>query len=277
MGFHPSESLVVIAVAADGKQLGFSVRVDLPPPQHVQLVADQVSQALDRNDTGRALMVAYARDADRALPLVDEMFRRFESDGIDVVIALRADGRLWFSYTCDGPCCPAEGTAYDNSCHPLAAEAVMAGEVALPDRTALEASVASVSGIAAVSMLQAAARAEEELLARASSGRRAEVIAALLEADMRDLVNDYLGDPRRLDDDALARAAVWAQFISVRDVAWSMMSSADAMAHLGLWRQVLRVASPRRTSPRSPAWRPSQPGCTVTVPSPVVRWTGRSR
>ncbi|HET7328564.1 MAG TPA: DUF4192 domain-containing protein [Nocardioidaceae bacterium] len=244
VGFHPTESLVVITVAGPRKRLGFSMRVDLPPPEHLELVADQVSEALRRNKADRVVMVVYTQAPQRAQPLVDEMLRRFDSGGIDVLEALRADGKLWFPYLCDGPCCPAEGTAYDNSCHPLAAQAVLEGGVALPDRATLEASVAPVCGIAAVSMMQAAARAEDELLTLAAAGWSAEEIRTALERQMRDLVQDYLGDPRRLDDNELARAAVWAQFIPVRDVAWRMMSRADAGAHLTLWRQALRRVPP---------------------------------
>jgi len=234
----------VLSVVGERKRLGFGVRVDLPPPEDVEPVADQVSVALDRNDADHVLLVAYAARPDSAEPLVEEMLSRFDAHGIDVVQALRADGSRWYSYTCDGPCCPATGTAYDSSCHPLAAEAVLEGAVALPDRAALESSVAAVSGIAAVSMDQAAARAEQDLLHRLEAGATPQRLHARLRQRMRALVQGFLDAPRRLTDDEVARAAVWAQFIQVRDEAWTMMSRADAHRHLDLWRQVLRRVPP---------------------------------
>lgn len=244
LGFHPTESLVLLALGPGSKRVVFGVRVDLPPEEHVPPVADQLWVALERNRCTRVLIVAYTRHPEQAQPLVDELLHRAEETGIEVLQALRADGERWFSYLCDSRCCPPEGTAYDISSHPLSAQAVLAGEVALPGREALEASVAPVGGDAAETMLQAAIRAEEELLARAGSGQSAAEIRAALEADMRALVRGYLEDPHRIDDDEAARAAVWAQFLPVRDVAWMMMGRADARVHLDLWSQVLRRVPP---------------------------------
>jgi hypothetical protein len=252
VGFHPSESLVVVEVSGPRRRLGFSVRVDLPDEAHTPAVADQVSRALGQNPVAQVLVVAYARRAETAQPLVEEMLRRFGDNGIEVLEALRADGERWFSYTCGQQCCPAEGTPYDNSCHPLTVAAVMEGEVVLPDRETLERSVAPVDGSAAVAMAKAVQRAEDALLdrlAREESRVPSAAILARLVEEIAGFVRGFLDQPRRLTDDEAGRLAVWVQFIPVRDTAWLLMTRADAATHLDLWRQVLRRVVP----PHEPA------------------------
>lgn len=249
VGFHPTDSLVVVAVSAERGRLGFSMRLDLPDARQAPSVADHAVAALRRNDTDSAVVMAYSDSAALADPVVEEMLDRLDEEDIVVLEALRADGARWFSYLCDGPCCPAHGTEYDVSCHPLTAAAVVQGGVALPDRAALEASVAPVQGITAVSMAQATARAEDALLAEESNDEP-DALADLLQQRMRALVCAFLDNPRRLRDDEIADAAVWARSIRVRDVAWMMMTRADAEQHLALWRQVLgRVVPPYEPAP----------------------------
>ena len=75
------------------------------------------------------------------------------------------DRRYW-SYLCDAPdCCPPDGTPYDPSVSQVAAAAVYAGQVALPDRAALAAQVAPVDGASTrVALRRAGDRAERRLL-----------------------------------------------------------------------------------------------------------------
>lgn len=253
VGFHPSESLVVIRVFGKRRRLGFSIRVDLPPAEHTLQVADQVSSALARNHpVERVLLVAYARRADTAQPLVEEMLRRFDDDGVAVLEALRADGERWFSYTCDLECCPAEGTPYDNSCHPLTVAAVMEGVVALPDRETLQRSVAPVEGGAAVAMARAVHQAEDALsdrLDRDESRVPSAAILSRLVVEITGFIRGFLDQPRPLTDEEAGRLAVWAQYLPVRDTAWLLMTRDDAAVHLDLWQQVLRRVLP----PHEPA------------------------
>jgi Domain of unknown function (DUF4192) len=249
-GFHPSESLVLLAVSGERRRLGIGMRVDLPPPEHAAAVADQVTSAARVNGVRHMVVVAYTAEQQTAQPLVEEVLDRLHAEGIDVVEALRADGERWFSYHCHRACCPAEGTPYDLSCHPLATEAVLQGAVALPDRSALERRVAAEVGGAAEEMAAAFTRAEVDLAELLEEkGASAAGVRADLVARMTGVVRDYVAVPRILGSAEAAELAVWATFIPVRDAAWTLMSYTKASRHRSLWEQVLR----RVRSPYEPA------------------------
>ena len=246
LGFHPRQSLVALALHGPRRRFGFTARVDLPPLANVPDVARYLVEVLRHHDADEVLLIAYAYSDAIAGPLVHTLRQWLERAGVGLVDAYRSDDRRWFCYTCAKACCPVEGTPYDLSDHPLAAEHVLRGQVALPDREALRAQVAPVSGQRLAAMQRAFAHVESELAAKVGSGGADRV--ALVRSGMawvRDFVQDWLADPRALTDREIAELAVRVSAVPARDIAWSMMSRPTASRHLELWQQALcRVVPP---------------------------------
>jgi hypothetical protein len=241
LGFHPRDSLVLLTLNGPRRRFGFTARLDLPPLAEIPDAARYLLQVLQQHKAGQVLLVAYADDDAVAEPLVRTLQQWLERAGVDLLDAFRSDGERWFCYTCDEACCPADGTPYDLSDHPLGAEMVLLGQVALPDRDTLRARVAPVAGERRTAMVEAFARATRE-----GGGEKA--VRARM-GWVRRFVAAWLDDPRTLSDDEVARLAYCVSGVPARDIAWSMMSRDAASLHLQLWEQVLA----RTTPPYEPA------------------------
>ncbi len=124
-GFHPTDSLVLLTVGDAATP--FHARVDLPTdPCGVELVGEQLSETVERNDTTHVVVVAYTDDAGLAHAVVDHLFDCLAEIGVELVCAVRADGGRWWVL----PSWPdEEGTAYDIRSHPWTAQAVLDGTV----------------------------------------------------------------------------------------------------------------------------------------------------
>jgi Domain of unknown function (DUF4192) len=245
LGFHPAESLVVVALDGPRSRIGLTIRVDLPPVgDPVDDVAADVVGALTRNRVREVLLVAYAIRAECSGPLVGATLRALAQQSVVVRDAWRADGSRWFSLLCSDPdCCPPSGSAYDPSTSATAAQAIFRGEVAAPDREALRAAIEPPASSRAATE-QATDRALRELvtaLGRRPPGRE---WARLGMPWIAGTVMGFVGSPRLLTDDECARISVWILSTCVRDVAWSMIRSHDIDAHVDLWTQVTRRAAP---------------------------------
>ncbi|HYN98030.1 MAG TPA: DUF4192 domain-containing protein, partial [Pilimelia sp.] len=149
LGFHPRDSLVVVAVRE--RRVTFAVRADLPAPAAAPVELAAAARGIATTVAGQgatgATVIGYG-EPERLAPVVAPVRTELERRGVPVLEALRATaGRFW-SYLCEDPaCCPAGGTAYDLAASPVTAAATYAGQVALPDRAALAALVAPVGGL----------------------------------------------------------------------------------------------------------------------------------
>ncbi|MFI6129972.1 DUF4192 domain-containing protein [Micromonospora sp. NPDC051141] len=164
LGFHPEDSVVVVAVR--GRRVVFAARGDLPEPGvDPGPAARHLAQVVARQDADAATVIGFG-PATRVTGVVGAVGAALDDVGLTVLDALRvADGR-WWSYLCDEPtCCPVEGTPYDPAASRVSAAAVFAGQVALPDRAALAAQVSPFGGPVRLAMRQATLRARRRLAA----------------------------------------------------------------------------------------------------------------
>jgi hypothetical protein len=246
LGFHPEDSVVVVGLA--GTRVVFSARADLPPPDSppddALAVADQLGEVLAGQHVDTALVIGYGQVAavTRAVLPVRHALRGY---GVRVGEMLRADGGRYWSYLCESvQCCPPEGTPYDVSGTEVAAAATYAGKVALPDRAALESSLAPVEGAERDAMEVVTERAAHALAASAEQAadpgrdhRRAGVRALAIA------VRRY-ADGGRLTDDEVARLALLLIRVDIRDLCWARITTAGEQldTHLELWRDVTRRA-----------------------------------
>ncbi len=183
LGFHPTESLVVVVLQGSRRRERLVMRMDLPDPR-----SGATAVAVARETAGRAeqaaadevLVAIYTTAADDAgeLPftdLVDELASALDDVGVDLPEALLVrDGRRW-SYLCREPsCCPPDGLPLPErptaAADAYAAEAVLRGAVVLPDRGALRRSVHPSDHAVAVAVRR---RAWDQLATLVPTGRMA--------------------------------------------------------------------------------------------------------
>jgi len=247
LGFHPDDSVVLLTLGGDIDNR-FHARVDIPRdpadiPEVIGLLADPVRQ----HGPGRVFVAVYSDDELLAERLSDQLHAALEEAGATVAGAIRADGERWFDLTgCSGPCCPAEGTPYDVSSHPITAQAILDGQVALGSRRELAESLVGTD----LTALAAVETAADGYLARALGSARHPLgppvpggaRAHLLQEGLwvRDRLRRYLADGTPLSDDEVARLLVAVVAIEVRDVAWSEMTRETSRGHVDLWRDVVR-------------------------------------
>ncbi|MGC9666894.1 DUF4192 domain-containing protein [Planosporangium sp. 12N6] len=276
LGFHPAASVVVVGLA--GTRVVFTARADLPPPDappdRALALADQLGDVLAVQRVDVALVIGYGEGPSvtrTVLPLRDALHRY----GLRVAEILRAhQGRYW-SYLCESVrCCPAEGTPYDIAATEVAAAATYSGQVALPDRAALEQLLAPVEGAERDAVDAATERAARDLAvsvgeqdvapeeggvgdeqgrpaggaetdpdgvgadAGPGGSRRRAGVRALAVAVRR------YADGGRLTDDEVARLTLLLVRVEVRDLCWARVTAAGSRlrAHLDLWRDVTRRA-----------------------------------
>ncbi len=256
IGFHPADSLVVAGFTGSGLRL--STRWDLPVEPGA---LDGLVPLLQREQVSMTILAGYGTGP-LVTPAVEEATRLLRGAGIDVAESLRADDGWYWSYTCTRVgCCPAEGTPYDPVSSPIAAEAIVNGLVALPDRRSLERSVAPYGGLGRVSMRQVTGRVAAEVEGRLARADRPDEVAAAFVADglarVRAAIDVYAcGD--RLGDEEAARLGFDLAVIRVRDEAWALLDDRDA--HLTLWKDLtrrleLRFVAPAASLLAAAAWR----------------------
>jgi hypothetical protein len=242
LGFHPTDSLVLLALR--DRRIVFQVRADLPIPAKVPEVVTHLTGLVARHAASSAVLLGYGTGT-RVTPVMLALRPALESAGVPVLDALRvADGRYW-SYLCTEPtCCPPDGRAYDTASTPVAAEAVVAGYVALPSREELARRLGPSVGPARQAMTEAIRRADERLTALAESCP-GDPAAALLRAGRtavdRAVQRQRAGLP--LDDDELAWLTAVLVYLPVRDHAWESVGG-DLGTHVGLWTEVVRRCDP---------------------------------
>ncbi|MFG1706007.1 DUF4192 domain-containing protein [Nonomuraea sp. M3C6] len=254
VGFHPHHSLIVIGL--DHGQAKVVARWNLPlPPETLAPLA----LLFDREGVTEIVIVGYG-PGELVTPAVDEARLLATKTEVHVGEALRAhEGRYW-SYVCDVPmCCPAEGTPYDPSTSQIAAEATVRGLVALPDREALERTIAPLTGPVRMAMRRATADAITDVRARLTAATDLDTFAQDFIAQGLARVRSALQthtEGGRLEDAEAARLGLDLTITRVRDEAWTLMDESHAL----LWKDLTRRLEPRFTPPAASllamaAWR----------------------
>ena len=172
IGFHPADSLTVVAMRAS--QIAFAVRIDLPeldtPDEEARAVVLHLASVVIQQEVQAVTIIGYGEEA-RVTPAVLRISDAFQRTGLIILDELRVAGGRFWSYLCtDRSCCPEEGQPCAPEHSVVAAEATFAGAVALPNREALAAQVASATGDDREAMLAATARAGIRLAALAGAG-----------------------------------------------------------------------------------------------------------
>jgi hypothetical protein len=251
LGFHPSQSLVVLGVSGPRHRVSLTFRYDLPDPPDEELAADIAAHACEvliREAIPAAIVIGYGPAgpvADAARPVVTALLEA----GVDVLELLRAEGGRCFTMNCQNPdCCPPEGIPFDPCSHPVAAALNEAGMGVLPDRAALARTLQPPPGTARATR-QATGRALRRLdrLVVTARGGGLDPAAALADAGraaVRDAIRRYRSGASIEDRARLAFLAVVLADLRVRDDAWAQMDPRRAGPHTALWTDIVTGAAP---------------------------------
>ena len=246
LGFHPSESLVVLFLR--GGRVVLSARYDLPGggPEggagSADLLVAPVDDLVAQHGVTGLVLVAYCTDADRGRAVLAE--HQAHQQGAELLDVLLVDGERWWSLACTTGCCPAEGAAYAPAEHPLSAEAVWAGLVAQPDRASVVARVAGPPASRWEEMSSRAAAVESGLPDQGPEARQAALGAAVVAGldALRGPEGPHPAAP--LDDAACLELALLVREAVVRDVACALVTREDAARHVALWQEVVGRVPP---------------------------------
>ncbi|MFD3675537.1 DUF4192 domain-containing protein [Streptomyces sp. NPDC058613] len=271
LGFHPTDSLVMVAVHGEGGRFGGRLRVGIPTaPAEWEETARQAADCLIRGSERRGgkpdgivvFLCQEPRDDEsgqrvmtRLRPLAQRVRLACGALDVPVLEALcLSSGHLW-SYVCpDARCCPAEGSrlaAVGTSV--MAAAATFAGLQVRGSLGEIESRLAPLRGAVAEEMEGALDRAAAALVPKILDGAtRAEVGAetiALARAVIRRItLTPPVEGPRGADDrddgllghDEAAALILGLQDREVRDVAAEWMEDEEAAPALRLWRALAR-------------------------------------
>jgi hypothetical protein len=247
LGFHPSQSMVVVGLDARRGRVVLAFRYNLPDPPDAALardIAEHAAAVLRKRRIRTAVAAGYG-EGTLVTPVAEQVRAALRGAGIALRDLLRVqDGRYW-SYVCTDPgCCPPDGVPFDASAHPAAAAMTAAGMRARPDRAALAGTVAPLTGQAAESMRQATERAVRraaELIASSPLPNPWLVVEAGREA-VRAAIGIYRHGGQITDHDQLAWLSVTIADLRVRDDAWARMEPRYRADHQRLWTDVVRHA-----------------------------------
>jgi Domain of unknown function (DUF4192) len=252
LGFHPSESMVVVGLDARRGRIVLAFRYDLPDPPdpaRSQEITEHAVAVLKQRRIKTAIAAGYGAGS-LVTPVAEQLSTGLRGAGIALRDLLRVQDGRYFSYVCTNPvCCPPEGVPFDVSAHPAAAALTAAGMPARPGRASLVASLAPLTGQAAESMRRATERAllrTEELTAPSRApdttpGSPWLVVEAGREA-VRSAIGIYRHGGQITDHDQLAWLSVTIADLRVRDDAWARMDPRHRAQHRRLWTDVVRHA-----------------------------------
>lgn len=185
--FHPSESLVLVSFASDSTRMGPVLRADLPGVGEVESATAEALQSLPAEYRHSALLVVVSSEPR------EDVFRDarlvLTASGVRVTGAIYTTGtRSGDRWRCLDHGCGDAGTVPGP--HPtVAAHMAWAGQVMLPDREAIEQTLAQVDGVTL------ARRAQLLGGDRATTRVQASLAAAVADYDAH----------RRLDDELVVR------------------------------------------------------------------------
>jgi hypothetical protein len=252
LGYHPSDSLVVVGVHR--QSFVMSVRYDLPPPDadaeaYLRTHLDDPAPVLRSQGVSVVLLVGYGAP-ERVAPSMRWLLQTYRQAGLQVIEALHMhEGRFRSVLCADTGCCPAEGTRFEPRDTRVAAECTVAGRVALPDRDSYEAQLRPLGGPARQAMRRAAVLTDERLYELMTHPPEQGTVERVVLAEGRTALTaaeDRLRRGERLDDDEVAWLATLMKVTPVRDLAWARITgSRDTMLRLReLWLDVLRRCQP---------------------------------
>lgn len=253
LGFHPTNSLVVIAVAGADPQIHCTLRTDLPAAEDHVAFAHQLAVMVQRQGANAvvAVVVGNAAAETPSLPpphheLIQMLDHEMTAHGVEFGHAVWAsattvEGR-WYCYGDPLECC---GHVPNPEQTHLAAASVAAGRVVFTSRSELETLLAPDDP-------DALAR-HSDRIAQLDVGDRETadpVTARKALATVRTAIRAMADDSLELDDETVAQLAVALGIEVVQDACLATVVGEDAVAAERLWLALTRATPiPHRAEP----------------------------
>lgn len=234
LGFTPSDSVAMLTFGADHP---FHARVDLPTRRdEVPGLVDSLMDPALRNGVPRVVFVFFTDDEVAARRAWRALRDACGETGIEVLEALRADGRRWFPLLHGGRRLRDLGLPYDVSNHRFLVEAVLRGQVLRGSRDELVASLAPLPDRVAGVHAALARRPALSGGARAPSTDQLLAEGAWVEATVRrhTALRTWPGD------DEVARLLRALAVTPLFRAALCVVGQDTATACVELWTDVLR-------------------------------------
>lgn len=248
LGFPPRSSLVAMALGgASGARLGLTLRIDLPPPEHIAPAAESVVQGILLDDPQRVVVLVIAPGGDAGPPateLVERVVAGLESRAVEVPLALWAEstagGSPWWCY--DACACVGVVPAPEET--PLVVAVLAEGRVVRGDRAELERLVAPADEgrIRRREAMLVAAIDAEAATASAIDDPVDDVISAIavLDASLDAAAEAGADVGPTLDDDRVLALVRALGIPKVRDVAIAACTGSRPVAAEALWTALAR-------------------------------------
>ncbi len=236
LGFVPSDSVAMLTFGAEHT---FHARVDLPASRdEVPELVESLLEPAVANGVRRVVLVVYTADEELAGRAWRALRDAFAGAGVEVLEALRADGRRWFPLLRGDRLVREIGVPYDVRSHPFLVESVLRGRLVHRSRDGLAAVLRPrpdrVAGVAS------ALAAWPE---RWSQGSPPDVGRLLAEgAWVEALVRRHVALETLPSDEEVARLLRALPVLRLRDAAWCTITRAEAHLHVELWTDVLQRA-----------------------------------
>jgi hypothetical protein len=269
LGFHPTESVVVLAMTGPRNEIGFRARADIvSDDREAVALVRHLTDVLVRNEAEAVAVVIYPPDdwPGDVATLQAAFEAALGAAGINVVEFVLVRKGRWRSLLCaDLSCCPPEGRslpAQASGASIVAAEMTYAGAAALPSREALVATLQPHGSLVRAAMDEATSKVEEEwvshLLGGGSLGAWREDSAGLHAS----VVSRWSTGDHSLSDDEAARLVVGLSDSRVRDRCIGVIDSPLRPAAKELWAELVRRAGPADVAPPATllAWAAWQDG-----------------
>ncbi|AEW96955.1 MULTISPECIES: DUF4192 domain-containing protein [Streptomycetaceae] len=271
LGFHPDDSIVLIAMHGGRGRFGGRLRIGIPEsetewPHLAAELADCLVNAPSRfgRPNGIAAFLCQdprgdetpARTMERLRPLAQHLRTACGAQDVPVFEALCVSGGRWFSYCCPNPaCCPPEGGEINrDGTSVMAVAAAYAGIRVRGSLREMRARFAPLTGARSEAQETALDTACGELVPRmldggAGSGTVREETIALAAAALQRFKDapaehdDPTGDAHDdtlLGDEEAAAVLIGLQDRDTRDIAAEWQEECDQAAALRLWRALAR-------------------------------------
>jgi hypothetical protein len=245
LGFHPANSIVLIGLTGPHALVRLVFRYDLPDPPDRSLatgIAGHAAMVLQREKLAIATIIGYGPGT-RVTPVTDVMRHALPRAGIRLVDVLRVQDHRYWSYVCTEPsCCPPEGCPV-NPADPAAATLADLGLTALASRDDLAATIAPVTGPAARAMDRAARQAARDIT-RDIGAIGQDALFGKLRRTVQDAIAAYRHGQAITGPPQLALLTLALGALEIRDDAWARMQPEHREAHLRLWTDLTRHATP---------------------------------
>jgi hypothetical protein len=266
LGFHPTESLVVVCLDGPRRRDRLVMRLDLAPERHDEAVVDDVVRRLEHMGASGAALVCYTDDPlgpadDRGRPalpraaLVDGLGWALADVGIGVVESVLVNGGRWYAYRpCDDDsCCPPDGRPLPAEPTPAAtlyaAEAVLQGGSVLASRESLRRSIEASDHAVAVAVRDQAAAVADRRLLDVAAELGAGAARDLTLATVHRLVQAWSEGRRDLDPDDVALVAAGLRDKRARDEAMTLVLEHEPAVLVSLLTELARRTDDARAAP----------------------------